>query len=106
VLSKNPNSRRKLFFTANLSNRQFNLVREIAALQEVIRIVKRAHPFDIEAMVVLPENLQAIWKYPVKHGYVNRPIDWTFSTLHRYVQTGALLEYWAIDLAFEDITVR
>ncbi len=41
---------------------------------------------------------------PVKHGYVKRPTDWPFSTLHRYVQTGVLPENWANDLALEDIT--
>jgi hypothetical protein len=48
VLSKNPNSRRKIFFTVNLANRQSDLlVPEKAALQEVIRIVKHTHPFVI-----------------------------------------------------------
>jgi putative transposase len=40
---------------------------------------------------------------PVKHGYVKRQIDWPFSTLHRYVQTGVLPENWANDLAVEGI---
>jgi putative transposase len=31
---------------------------------------------------------------PVKHGYVKRPVDWPFSTFHRYVQTGVLPEHW------------
>jgi putative transposase len=53
------------FFTVNLANRQSDLlVREIEALRAVIRIVKHAHPFVIEAMVVLPEHLHAIWKLP------------------------------------------
>ncbi len=29
---------------------------------------------------------------PVKHGYVKRPIDWPFSTLHRYAHTNVLSE--------------
>jgi putative transposase len=35
---------------------------------------------------------------------VKRPIDWPFSSLHRYVQTAVLPEYWANGLAVEDIT--
>ena len=158
------------FFTVNLAERQNDLlVRHIAILREVTRAVKSAHPFDIEAMVVLPEHLHAIWRLPegdadfpmrwsliksgfsrrlektelirdsrvkkrergiwqrrywehqikdhcdferhvdyihynpVKHGIVKQPIDWPFSTLHRFVQKGVLPENWAYNLAFEDI---
>ena len=64
------------FFTVNLANRQSDLlVREIAALRGIIRIVKRAHPFDIEAMVVLPEHLHAIWKLP--EGDADYPMHWS-----------------------------
>jgi putative transposase len=157
------------FFTVNLANRQSDLlVREIETLREAIRVVKHAHPFIIEAMVVLPEHLHAIWKLPegdadypmrwsliksgfsrglektelirasrlkkrergiwqrrywehqirdeldfekhadyihynpVKHGYVKRPVDWPFSTFHRYVKTGVLPKHWGSDLAVED----
>jgi len=41
---------------------------------------------------------------PVKHGHVKRPVDWPFSTLHRYVKTGVLPAHLANDLALEDIT--
>lgn len=49
-------------------------------------------------------HVDCIYYNPFKHGYVKRPIDWPFSTLHRYVQTGVLPEHWANDLALEDIT--
>jgi putative transposase len=63
------------FFTVNLANRQSDLlVREIAALREVIQIVKHAHPFIIEAMVVLPEHLHAIWRLP--EGDADYPMRW------------------------------
>jgi REP-associated tyrosine transposase len=32
---------------------------------------------------------------PVKHGYVSHPIDWPFSTLHRYLHRGILPANWA-----------
>jgi len=31
---------------------------------------------------------------PVKHGYVRRVIEWTYSTFHRYVQLGIFPENW------------
>lgn len=31
---------------------------------------------------------------PVKHGYVKRPIDWPWSSLHRYVREGILPADW------------
>jgi putative transposase len=64
------------FFTVNLANRRSDLlVREIEALREAIRIVKHAHPFVIEAMVVLPEHLHAIWKLP--EGDADYPMRWS-----------------------------
>jgi putative transposase len=149
------------FFTVNLADRHSDLLTQhIHDLREVINTVKRAHPFVIEAMVVLPEHLHAIWRLPqedarypmrwglikagfsrriekterirasrqakrergiwqrrywehqirddtdfekhvdyihynpVKHGYASHPIDWPFSTLHRYVQRGILPANW------------
>jgi putative transposase len=32
---------------------------------------------------------------PVKHGFVNRPEDWPFSSIHRYIKDGILGEDWA-----------
>ncbi|MGZ5028180.1 MAG: REP-associated tyrosine transposase [Methylobacter sp.] len=64
------------FFTVNLANRQSDLlVREIEALREAIRIVMHAHPFVIEAMVVLPEHLHTIWKLP--EGDADYPMRWS-----------------------------
>ena len=64
------------FFTVNLAERQNDLlVRHIAILREVTRAVKSAHPFDIEAMVVLPEHLHAIWQLP--EGDADFPMRWS-----------------------------
>lgn len=53
------------FFTANLADRRSGLlVEHINALREVLRRVKRAHPFRIDAMVVLPDHLHALWTLP------------------------------------------
>ena len=53
------------FFTVNLAERQADwLIRNIELLRDVIRRVKSAHPFHIDAMVVLPNHLHAIWTLP------------------------------------------
>jgi putative transposase len=31
----------------------------------------------------------------MKHGYVQKVIDWPYSSFHRYVRLGILPEYWA-----------
>ncbi|MBB6428769.1 REP-associated tyrosine transposase [Algisphaera agarilytica] len=35
---------------------------------------------------------------PVKHGYVKQPIDWPYSSLHRYVERGWLTPDWGCGL--------
>jgi len=36
---------------------------------------------------------------PVKHGYVDRAIDWPYSSFHRFVKEGILAVDWGIDEA-------
>jgi putative transposase len=53
------------FFTANLAERRLRLlVDHIDLLRQAFRYVRRRHPFDIEAIVVLPDHLHAIWTLP------------------------------------------
>jgi putative transposase len=53
------------FFTVNLANRKSSvLVDNINALRESIRTVKNRHPFKIDAMVIMPEHLHAIFTLP------------------------------------------
>lgn len=33
---------------------------------------------------------------PVKHGFVQRPIDWPYSSIHRYVRQGVLPADWGV----------
>jgi putative transposase len=35
---------------------------------------------------------------PVKHGYVIRPIDWPYSSIHRYIADGVLDKKWAYSI--------
>ena len=53
------------FFTVNLANRSSGvLVKHIHALRNAVRVVKNRHPFLIDAMVILPDHLHAIWTLP------------------------------------------
>ena len=53
------------FFTLNLQDRRSDLlVRHVAILRAAARKVIRDHPFTIEAMVVLPDHLHALWRLP------------------------------------------
>jgi putative transposase len=50
------------FFTVNLAERRLRLLTDhIDLLRQAFRDVRRRHPFDIEAIVVLPDQLHAIW---------------------------------------------
>lgn len=54
------------FFTLALQDRSARwLVDHVDLLRAAVAHVKARHPFDIEAMVVLPEHLHALWRLPV-----------------------------------------
>jgi putative transposase len=53
------------FFTLTLQERSArHLVDHIAELRSCLAAVKARHPFRIDAMVVLPEHLHALWTLP------------------------------------------
>jgi putative transposase len=150
------------FFTVNLADRKSRALAEnIDLVKESIQQVKLAHPFEIDAMVVLPDHLHAMWtlsaddadfatrwalikagfsrylpkgerisesrkskgergiwqrRYwehlirddddfarhidyihinPVKHGFVERVVDWPHSSFHRFVRDGIVPSNWA-----------
>ena len=69
------------FFTLALADRNLStLVDNIDALRESIRRVRTAHPFEIVAMVVLPEHLHAVWALP--------PDDADFATRWSLIKAG------------------
>ena len=55
------------FFTVNLAerNRTF-LIDHVDLLRSAIRKVIRRHPFRIDAMVILPDHLHALWTLPTE----------------------------------------
>ena len=155
------------FFTLVTENRRAILVKNVENLRSAFKHVMRNRPFSIEAMVVLPDHLHAIWKLPdndsdystrwmlikkrfssflqttkvsakkshrrekgiwqrrfwehlirdendlkrhfdyihynpVKHRYVNKPMDWECSSFSRWVQKGLYPPDWG-KTAPEDI---
>jgi putative transposase len=53
------------FFTVALADRrQSLLVSHVASLRQAFLTVRCRHPFDVRAIVVLPEHLHAIWTLP------------------------------------------
>lgn len=53
------------FFTVNILRRDTAVLTDhVDVLRQSIRQVKARHPFRIEAMVVLPDHLHAIWTLP------------------------------------------
>jgi putative transposase len=66
-----PNYRRALipggcfFFTVNLlDRRQALLVGQIDGLREAAAETRQDHPFTIDAFVILPDHLHAVWTLP------------------------------------------
>ena len=53
------------FFTVNLLERSSAmLVTNIDALRNAVRTVRARHPFQIDAWVVLPDHMHAVWTLP------------------------------------------
>ena len=67
------------FFTVNLLDRRRSLlVDHIATLRDAVAATRQSHAFGIDAFVVLPDHLHAIWKLP--------PGDCDFSTRWRLIK--------------------
>ena len=152
------------FFTVNLVNRKSTLlIDEFDQLRQAFNVVKKRHPFKLDALVILPDHLHTIWTLPdndrdyakrwmlikagfsrripknekisksrekkgergiwqrrywehlirddadyekhvnyihhnpVKHEYVDKAIDWPYSTIHNYIAKGVLTSDWGCE---------
>jgi putative transposase len=55
----------RYFFTVNLADRRLGLlVDHVDLLRAAFRSARVRHPFDIDAIVVLPDHLHTIWTLP------------------------------------------
>jgi putative transposase len=54
----------RYFFTVVTANRKPLLIDNIERLRAAFKICKQRHPFEIEAVVVLPDHLHTIWRLP------------------------------------------
>jgi len=53
------------FFTVNLAERRLRLLTEhVNLLRAAFRYARARHPFAVEAIVVLPDHLHALWSLP------------------------------------------
>ncbi|MEC5399929.1 REP-associated tyrosine transposase [Uliginosibacterium sp. H1] len=53
------------FFTVTLADRRSDLlVRYVDALRLAFQTVRARHPFDVTAIVVMPDHLHTIWQLP------------------------------------------
>jgi putative transposase len=53
------------FFTVNLADRRLHLLTDnIQALRSAFRYTRLRYPFRVDAIVVLPDHLHAIWTLP------------------------------------------
>ena len=63
------------FFTVNLADRSKSLlIDHVDELRESVRRARDSHSFHIDAMVVLPEHIHAIWTLPA--GDTDYPTRW------------------------------
>jgi putative transposase len=54
-----------VFFTVNLADRGARtLVEHVDVLREAVRVTKAERPFRIDAWVVLPDHMHAVWTLP------------------------------------------
>ena len=64
-----------IFFTVALRDRSSDLlIREVDALRAAVREVRADRPFRIDAWVVLPDHLHAVWTLP--EGDAAYPVRW------------------------------
>lgn len=150
------------FFTVTLRDRNSRvLVDHVDYLRHAFTLTRRERPFRVEAIVILPDHLHAVWTLPegdddfpsrwraingrftrvvsglgvavrrnargefdlwqsrywehcirddedlrrhvdychfnpVKHGYVDRPGKWPYSSIHRYVREGVIDSSWSV----------
>jgi putative transposase len=102
------------FFTVTLADRRADwLIRDIQCVREAFRLARRKWPFEIDAVVVLPDHLHCIWTLPpddVNYAHRWRLIKARFSRAlldaGRPIRRNAKGEYNVWQRRFWEHTVR
>jgi len=77
------------FFTVTLANRQRTYLTDyVDLLRNAIKTVKQNHPFYIDAFVVLPDHLHAIWTLPMHDDDYSTRWSLIKSTFSRQITPG------------------
>ncbi|VFQ46729.1 REP-associated tyrosine transposase [Desulfoluna butyratoxydans] len=74
----------RYFFTVVTENRCPLLIEHIDRLRESFRLCVNRHPFEIEAIVVLPDHVHTLWRLP--DGDINFSMRWM--VIKRHFSTG------------------
>jgi len=86
------------FFTVNTYRRQQLLTHPevLTNLQNALRIVRKQLPFQIDALVILPDHLHALWTlppddadYPIRWGLIKRQVSQSSRHLIAQTQTAS-----------------
>ncbi len=65
------------FFTVNLADRRSSLLTlHVGLLRAAFRYTRTRHPFSVEAIVVLPDHLHAIWIWTLPEGDSDFSVRW------------------------------
>ncbi len=80
------------FFTVNLLDRKKTLLVDyVTCLRESVAKVKRRRPFYIDAWVVLPDHMHAVWTLPVDDADYSGRWREIKKEFNRYIPAGELL---------------
>ncbi len=80
------------FFTVNLLDRNSTLLIEnIVSLRDAVRETKQRYPFKIDAMVVLPDHVHAIWTLPIGDADFSVRWRWIKIRFSKSIPTGERL---------------
>jgi putative transposase len=63
-LTRHLNHEARYFFTVVTEDRRPLLIDHIGLLRRAFRITRDRHPFEIDAIVVLPDHLHTVWRLP------------------------------------------
>ena len=74
----------RYFFTVVTANRKPLLIENIDRLRAAFKVCRERHPFEIEAVVVLPDHLHTIWRLPEDDADFSK----LWMVIKRYFSTG------------------